>query len=387
MSRNDSNELQAFITAARRPGTNNYLAYRDKQLRFFTDALENVASNRDKHENVAIYIESILRLFIRQKRFADIASVYFFLKNGENASAAYGFFYPAAKNFLRLHVNELFTDSTWCESREIGELLSDILDGDTAKQMELISHIFNQFGLLKLRLSTNIYLQFVKIAEGNIEDFIDHTDLACLAFYLNSLPNLPVISQEHIKKLTLLILFPPPNKNHSKKILQAMAKFAPSPDILFIYMLSQNRTEMCEAVELMKKSISEKKISDKEFASKKSQYFISKALASEFYDFHTLEKRYKITYAFFLARMPVKFATGQIFSLLSEDNPGNNPKIIETKCIFIKVLNFFLKRKKSLTLASTIETFYEKNKEKLEEKVLKDIEQTLVKPAADNGQA
>lgn len=387
MSRNDPKELSAFIAAARRPVTNSYLAYRDKQLRFFTEALEKIASEREKHDNAAIYIESTLRLFIRQKRFADIASVYFFLKNGETASAPYGFFFPPARNFLRLHVNELFTDSTWCESREIGELLSDILDGDTAKQMELISHIFNQFGLLKLRLSTNIYLQFVKIAEGNIEDFIDHTDLACLAFYLNSLPNLPVISQEHIKKLTLLILFPPNNKNHSKKILQAMEKFAPSPDILFIYMLSQNRSEMCEAVELMKKSIKEKKISDKEFASKKSQYFISKALASEFYDFHALEKRCKITYAFFLARMPVKFATGRIFALLSEENPGSNPQIIETKCIFIKVLDFFLKRKKSLTLDTTLKTFYEKNREKLEEKVLKDIEQILAKSASDNGQS
>lgn len=340
--------LQEYRTAVDSEDNKRVQNFKGKPLKLYLEFLVELAPYYRSGKDIRPYLKDIVTILIDAKRYLDLATIFVFLKNHNDFKTDTGQIYPVIKEILNPYVNSLFTKSITYSSLELNEMFSDILGKDHALLMELISFIFKEYSLFNAKLSENIFKKFIEIADENICSFIDHADSKFLAFYLSNLPRLPFASAEHISKWTELILYQSTKEKYTLKIISAM-KEHPSLEILLIFILSPRENERSETIFLLKDCLDMGLVDEKLFISG-ADYFLEKSLTSQFYDFNSIPRTQKESLSSLILYTGGKKLKHIIISMIREKNLNSDPKITETKMIFVLLLGKLVAKDPEITI-------------------------------------
>ncbi len=329
--------LQDYTSAVDRQDQDTSSIYKGKPLKLYLKFLADLAPYSKTGKDIEPYLEDIIKILIGAKRYFDLSTIFTFLRNHYDLGTETGNIYPLMKKVLSAHVNDLFTKSLTYSSSELNNMFADILGKDHALLMELVSYIFRKYSLFNAKLSENIYRKLIEISDSDIKSFIDHSDTRFLAFYLSTIPKLPYTPSHHISAWTILILSQSTNSKYTSKIIEAM-KEHPSVDILLIFILAPRENERAEAMALLKDCVDMGMMESENYI-KASAYFIEKALSGEFFDFHAIPGAQKEIFSLLIYMSGSSELKTLVVRMIREPNVHNDPKITETKRIFIVLLS------------------------------------------------
>jgi len=327
--------LESFQQAVDSSDKKRDKAFQAKPLKMYIEFLQQLAPYALGGKSVRPYIEDMVSILAGAKRYFDLASIFIFLRNQKVMKTPTGKILPVMEDVLRPYVNDLFINSLTYSSEELDEMFSEVFGNDHALLMELVSHIFKEYSLFNAQLSQNIYEKFIEVADNDLRGFIQHSDSKFLAFYLSNLPRLPFVPPEHISRWTNLILDEATGAGYIEKIIKAM-KEHPSVEILLIFLLSSREKPRMEALSLLK-DCSDMGLIDEKIFCESACYFMIKALSGEFYDFHAIPRTQKEMMAALLYMSSDKGVVRQVVELIKEKNVHNDPKITETRKIFVSL--------------------------------------------------
>lgn len=316
--------------------------FKEKPLKYCINHINSLPLSDEEIGASMQDIKTMMSALIEEKRLLDISSLYTFLKHAYTGQKSIGVFFKPAEEVLKAHINELFTKSITYNNTDLKWMFSDILETDIGLLMELVSFIFKKYNLFEMKLSENINKQLVKIAGDDIYSFTEHADTHFLAFYLSALPKLSIISKDHIRKWTEMILYQITDEKYTSKILDAM-KIHPSFEILMIFMLSPRENDRFRALTIMKKNLSSRRNPAwTELFAEKAPYFIRKALSSRFYYFHTIPRAQKELFAELLTYTDGRIIKEAVIPMIKEENQRKDHQITDTKLTFIPAVRSFI---------------------------------------------
>ena len=316
--------------------------FKDKPLKFYINYLEECAESIETADERSDAVTQVMENLVRSNRLLDISSLYVFLKSASVNERKTGVFYEPAKNFLKGELNNLFIKSTTYNNTELREMFSDIIGKDTGLLIELVSFIFRKHNMFGMSFSDNINKQLIQIAENDIETFIEHADIGFLAFYLSAMTELSFVPKEHIEQLTKMILYQFNSEKYTSKILEAM-HIRPAADILLLFLISEHERDRLKALQLLRDKLRLKYADDfrKSFA-KKAPYFIERAVnGSLFYNFHNIPLAHKEIFAQITEYTGINTIRGTVLPLLRAENTDGDPRVTESKTVFVRTVEKF----------------------------------------------
>jgi hypothetical protein len=342
LSESEDASLKTFTETIDKNSKQATSLYKGKPLKLYLEFLTELTPYLKSGKDIKPYLEDIVKILIESKRYFDLATIRKFLKNHYDLNTETGKIYLLMKQVVSPYVNDVFTKSLTYSSSELDDMFANILGNDHALLMELISHIFKEYSLFNATLSENIYKKIIEIAASNLKGFIDHADTRFLAYYLSTMPKLPFTPPEHIAQWTSLIVSQSTNAKYTKKIIQAM-KEHPSVDVLLIFIIAPREDERSEAISLLKDCV-DMGMMDNEIYKNASIYFIEKALSGSFYDFNSFSGRQKEKFSSIMNVVGGSEVKKVAVNIVRDPNIHNDPKITETKKIFVNLLGkLFLK--------------------------------------------
>ncbi len=336
LSGDGETSLKTFTETVDKRSNETASLYKGKPLKLYLEFLTELAPYLKSGKDITPYLKDIVKILVESKRYFDLAAIFKFLKTHNDLKTETGKIYELMKEVVSPYVNDLFTKSLTYSSSELDDMFANILGNDHALLMELISHIFKQYSLFNATLSENIYRKIIEIAGSNLKGFVEHADARFLAYYLSTIPKLPFTPPEHIAQWTSLIVSQSTNPAHTKKIIDAMKEY-PSVDILLIFMIAPRENDRSEAVSLLRDCV-DMGMMDNESYRNASVYFIEKALSGSFYDFHSVSGSQKESFLAIMSVVGGSEIKKIAVNIIREPNTHGDPKITETKKIFVTLL-------------------------------------------------
>lgn len=368
---NNTETLSTYKQAVDSNDSRKIENFKGKPLNLYLQFVTELSPYMKTGKDIRPYLKDMVRILINAKRYFDLAVIYNFLKSQNKHRTETGEVYPLMKEVVSPYANDLFIRSLTYSSAELNEMFSDVFGNDPALLMELISHIFKEYGLFNAKLSENIYRKFIDTAESDIKSFIEHSDTRFLAFYFSNLPRLPFVSHKHIANWTNLILSHSTKEIYTAKILAAL-KEHPSLDFLLIFLLSPRENDRLEALSLLKSCLDMGLIEEGVFKAE-AVYFLERVITSQFYDFHNISRTQKETIAALLLIAGGEELTGQILAVLKERNSHGDPKIQDTKIIFVYLLGKLVDKNPGLLNSLKLMLQDSSIEENVKEAILKSI--------------
>lgn len=351
--------------------------FRGKPLELYIQFVSELPTSLKSGKDIKPYLEDIIKILINAKRYLDVAAIYNFLKNNNRHKTETGLVYPVMKSVISPYANDMFIKSLTYSSSELNDMFSDIFGNDSGLLMELISNIFKEYGLFNAKFSENIYKKFIDTAERDIISFIEHSNIKFLAFYFSSIPRLPFVPAGHIANWTNLILSQSTKEKHTAKILAAL-KEHPSLDILLVFILSPRETERLEALNLLKSCLDMGIIDESVFRTE-SIYFLEKSITSQFYDFHNISRTQKEIISALILKAGGVELKEKIVSVLKERNSHGDPKIQDTKIIFVYLLGKLAAQNPEIVNSLKLVLQDSAIEENVKEAILRSISSTVTK--------
>ena len=311
--------------------------FRGKPLNLYIQFVSELSTYIKAGKDIKPYLNDMVTTLTGARRYLDLAAIYNYLKNQNRHNTQTGEVYPLIKDVMSRYANDLFIKSLTYSSKELNEMFSDVFGNDQKLLMELIGHIFREYGLFNARLSENIYRKIVDTAQSDIRGFIEHSDTRFLSFYISNLSRMPFISPEHIADWTNLILSQSTKDEHTAKILSAL-KEHPALDFLLIFLLSPRDHDRSEALSLLVSCLEMGIIDEKHFRNE-AVYFLEKMVSSQFYDFHSVSRTQKELTVNLMATAGGDRLARRVVSVLKEKNAHGDPKIKDTKVMFVYLLS------------------------------------------------
>ncbi len=317
--------------------------FRSRSVRFFRFLLEQVDENSEEYglDELKEVLENIVLFLIDTKRLYDISSIYSFLRKLSPEKL-----FPFFKENIKIHLSEIFLLSITYRSSSLDQLFFDVLGDNTPLLMEILGHLFRERGLFNIPLSVPIWNKLIEIADGSIKSFVSMCDPLFLSFYLNRLPELEFVPEEHVARWTRFILSPSTSRSSIEKIVEAMEKH-PSCDILFILTLMSKDDLRGRALDILWRDLKKNRIRINRYQDG-FLYFLRKSIESHFYDFHQISQKQKILISNMILAVQATQLVDRIVSIIEETGENVDPKEIETKRIFISLLGKMAKKDRSV---------------------------------------
>lgn len=330
-------DLSSYRDAVDSNDTKKNENFRGKPLSLYIQFVSELAAYVKSGKDIRPYLNDMVKILIGARRYLDLAAIYNFLKSQNRHNTQTGEVYPLMKEVMAGYANDLFTRSLTYSSKELNEMFSDVFGNDQKLLMELIGHIFREYGLFNARLSENIYRKIIDTAQSDIKGFIEHSDTRFLSFYISNLSRMPFISPEHIAEWTNLIISSSTKDEHTAKILAALREH-PSLDFLLIFLLSPRDNDRSEALSLLVSCLDMGLIDEKHFRNE-AVYFLEKMVSSQFYDFHSISRTQKELAVNLMATAGGDRLARRVIAVLKEKNAHGDPKIKDTKVSFVYLLS------------------------------------------------
>ncbi|MFO7735471.1 MAG: hypothetical protein R6W70_04565 [bacterium] len=310
--------------------------YSGKKIGFFKDFLQNIEKHVEDGKKIDNHIASVIKLLLSANRYIDIAVLYNHFRNCHEYEGETTDIYPLLKNVMSEYVKDYFLMSLTYSSEEIDIFLHDLLGDNHSELMKIMSMVFSKHRLYNAKFSIGIRRKIVEMADEDLENFLENSDVKFLAFYFSILPRISPLPEDHIKKWTKILLSGHIKNRHMSKIIKAL-RIRPSMEILFILMLTSETRERGEALGILTAHI--KKHSGKlKKHTAAAAYFLQRALMSEFYDFNQIPSHQKEKIASLIVFFPDRSIYSVLVSLLKSGKMNKDPKLMETKVLLIKTL-------------------------------------------------
>ncbi len=317
------------------------------RLVFLSNTIKLLAKKENLTDNDKIKVlDKIIFLLVEQNRFFDISQLYAILHSGKKENPEIETIFPLFVKSLKKYLDTIFIKSLTYYSKEIDFMIFDILGNDKNLFLELTTSFFKEKKMYKTKLSTNIYKNFIKIADINIKEFIKHTDVHFLAFYLSTIPKLYFIPKKHIQSWTKIIINSSTSTKYIEKITEAM-QINPSIDFLIILLLSNKEKERGKILKITIAELKKLKEIPQKYINA-FQYALRRILNNDFYDFNQIPKTQKNIFCWFFITFRNEESIEKIKSIILKPNLLNDPKKTETKQIFINMFGKLIKAKPEL---------------------------------------
>lgn len=310
--------------------------YSRKKIVFFKDLLQSFDDPIEDGKKMDRYISSVIKLLLSANRYIDIAVLYNYFRNRHEYEGETTRIFPILKHVMHEFVEDYFLMSLTYSSEEIDIFLHDILGDNHSELMKIMSKVFNEHRLYNAKFSIGIRRKIVEMADEDLENFLENSDIKFLAFYFSILPRISPLPEGHIKKWTKILLSGHRKNRHMSKIIKAL-RIRPSVEMLFILMLTSETRERGEALGILTAHMKKNAGKLKKYTAA-AAYFLQRALMSEFYDFNQIPSHQKEKIASLIVFFPDRSICSVLVSLMKSGKMNNDPKLMETKVLFIKIL-------------------------------------------------
>lgn len=307
--------------------------YRRKPVPFFRATIKDLEKDVDMGLNIHSYIEALYNTLVDGRRYFDLAFLYALLTDEKYGNLALA---SSFKAIILENINTLFVKSLTYQSSELDAMFVDVLDNNREHFFRLMSSVFKDYKLFNAELSDNMWLAFIDIAHADFESFVVHADAHFLAFYLNNIPKLSFVPEQHITVVATFLLSSTTPVKLIRKVLSAMAS-APSIDILLIMSLMPRVHERGRSLTLLKKAIKDDSC-DISLHEDDFHYFLLQAMDNAFYNFHQIPGQQKTLFADIILAMDFLSFLPRILEIVTDTASHSKPKIFETRKIFASLL-------------------------------------------------
>lgn len=280
--------------------------------------------------------ERLVATLVFGNRFFDLASLHAFLKKSPRPEEGGHDIYPAFRAALLRRIRDLFIATLTYHSPELDFLFCETLGEDRQQFLELLGHLFEQQRLYSLRISPNMQKVLYGIADENVRHFVQFSNIHFLAFYLAALRTAAPIAPAHLDKWVSLLLSPTTAPAMIDKILGAL-KIHPTVEFLLPLILL-SRDEQRSVVLSLLRTILERRPYLLRDHIPALACFLGRAAASHFYDFHRIPQEQKVLISNLMLFCDDASLTERAVAMMTENNPHNDAKRIETKKIFVVLL-------------------------------------------------
>ncbi len=325
----DPADIARFIELAVGPAKFPDTAYRARPLEFFRAVTAEMAAQPADRSRDELVCDRLIAVLIAGKRFFDVASLHAAVKKRHGAPADGRDLHTPFRAVLLTHIRELFNATLTYHSPELDALFCETLGDDRQRFLELLGLLFEERRLYTMRLSPNLQRMFYTIADENLRHFVQFSNIHFLAFYLGALRTLVHATPAHLEKWISLALSPTTSRDIIEKLLGAV-KINPAVDFLFLFLLLP-RDEQRSAVLTLLRGTLERRPHLLRENREALVYFLGRALASDFYDFHRIPQDQKLAIANLVLFAADEGLFDRLLELLKETNPHADAKQAETK--------------------------------------------------------
>ncbi len=328
-------DIDRFLKLADSPAIFPDAEFRGKRLEFFRAVVAELAAQPADQTRDEIICDRLVTTLITGKRFFDIASLYAAVKKRHGDSTGRELRTPFGAVLSR-HIREIFNATLTYHSPELDALFCETLGDDRQRFLELLGLLFAERRLYTMRLSPNIQKMFYTIADENVRHFVQFSDIHFLAFYLGALRTLVHVTPTHIEKWVSLILSPSTSRDIIDKLIKA-TQINPAVDFLFLFLLLPRDEQRSVVLSLLRTTLERRPHALRENRDA-LVFFLGRALASDFYDFHRIPQDQKISISNLILFAADDGLFDRLIAAITEANPHADAKQAETKKIFVQLI-------------------------------------------------
>lgn len=330
-------DIERFLRLATGEDPFPQAEFLSQRLDLFRAVLSALATGAEDPARDEMVCERLVAALVFGNRFFDLASLHAFLKKSPRPEDGGGHdIYPAFRAALLRRIRDLFIATLTYHSPELDFLFCETLGEDRQQFLELLGHLFEQQRLYSLRISPSMQKVLYGVADENVRHFVQFSNIHFLAFYLAALRTAAPIAPAHLDKWVSLLLSPTTATAMIDKILGAL-KIHPTIEFLLPLILL-SRDEQRSVVLSILRTILERRPYLLRDHVPALAFFLGRAAASHFYDFHRIPQEQKVLLSNLMLFCDDEALTDRTVAMMTENNPHNDAKRIETKKIFVVLL-------------------------------------------------